>query len=118
MDRIQGIPYRWLRRTDMAILAIFSGKGITQKMYESLRPETNWEKNHPPGGLFHAAGFDDKGDLHVADVWESTEAMDKSISSRLMPAMKKLNIPAPAVQIFPLHNMNVYPAADRYQLKK
>lgn len=101
----------------MAILAIFSGKGITQKMYEALRPEANWEKNHPQGGLFHAAGFDDQGDLHVADVWESAEAMQTFVNSRLMPAMKKLNIPAPAVQVFPLHNMNVYPAADRYRAK-
>ena len=102
----------------MAIFAIFSGKGITKKMYESLRPEANWEKNPPSGGLFHACAFDEKGDLRVADVWESADAMNEFVSSRLMPAMKKLNIPAPSVEVFPLHNMNVYAAADGYRLGK
>lgn len=99
----------------MAILAIFTGKGITRKMYDALRPETNWEKDHPPGGLFHACSFDDQGDLHVADVWESPEAMDQFVKSRLVPAMQKLQVPPPQVEVYPLHNMNVYPAADRYR---
>lgn len=102
----------------MAILAIFTGKGITKKMYDALRPEANWERNHPAGGLFHASSFDDKGDLHVADVWESPEAMNEFVNTRLMPAMKKLNVPAPAVEVYPLHNMNVYPAADKYKVKQ
>ena len=101
----------------MAILAIFHGKGITKAMYDALRPEVNWEKNHPAGGLFHACGFDDQGDLHVADVWESPDAMKQFVESRLVPAMQKLKIPPPAVDVYPLHNMNVYPAADRYRLK-
>lgn len=100
----------------MAILAIFTGKGITQKIYDSLRPEVNWERNNPPGGLFHACSFDDKGDLHVADVWETPEAMNQFVTSRLMPAMKKLGIPAPAVEAYPLHNMNIYSAADRFRI--
>jgi hypothetical protein len=102
----------------MAILAIFTGKGITKQMYDSLRPEANWEKNPPAGAQFHACSFDDKGDLHVADVWESPEAMNQFVNSRLVPAMKKLNIPPPAVEVYPLHNMNVYAAADRYRLSK
>lgn len=28
----------------MAILGIFTGKGIPKMMYDSLRPEVNWEK--------------------------------------------------------------------------
>jgi hypothetical protein len=52
----------------MAILAIFSGKGLSKTMYESLRPEVNWEKNHPAGAFFHACSFDEKGDAHVVDV--------------------------------------------------
>jgi hypothetical protein len=101
----------------MAVLAIFTGVGITKEMYESLRPEVKWESRLAPGGLIHACGFDDKGDLHVADVWDSPEAMNDFVNSRLMPAMKKLGIPPPAVSVFPLHNANVYPAATRFLLK-
>lgn len=44
--------------------------------------------------------------------------MKQFVDSRLAPAMKKLNIPPPAVEVFQLHNMNVYPAADHYRVTK
>ncbi len=50
----------------MAILAIFYGRGITKAMYEALRKEVKWEQQLATGGVFHAAGFDESGDLHVA----------------------------------------------------
>ncbi len=101
----------------MAILAIFTGTGITKKMYEALRPEVNWEKSPAKGGVVHACGFDEAGHLHVADVWESADAMNAFVNSRLMPAMKKLGVPPPAVVVFPLHNLNVYPVATTHLLK-
>jgi hypothetical protein len=101
----------------MAVLAIFTGVGITKQMYDALRPEVKWETELAPGGLLHACAFDDAGDLHVADVWESAEAMNEFVSTRLMPAMQKLGIPAPSVSVFPVHNVNVYPAATKYLLK-
>jgi len=102
----------------MAVLAIFTGKGITKKMYEALRPEVNWEQNPPQGAVFHAASFDDKGDLHVCDVWESADVMNQFVNTKLLPAMKKLNVPAPSVNVYPVHNVNVYPAIDRFRLVK
>lgn len=102
----------------MAVLAVFTGKGITKKMYEALRSEVKWEKKHPKGVLVHSSSFDEKGDLRVVDVWESPEAMDAFFESRLMPAMQKLKIPAPAAEVHLLHNLNLYPAADGYKLAK
>ena len=53
----------------MAILAIVIGS-LTKKMYEELRKEVNWERDHPTGAYFHAVGFDDSGNnMYVADVW-------------------------------------------------
>jgi hypothetical protein len=101
----------------MPILAIFTGKGITKGLYENLRPEVKWEKDPAPGFLVHACGFDEAGDLHVADVWESVETMNEFVNTRLMPAMKKLGVPAPAVSVFPVHNVNVSAAAQRFLLK-
>lgn len=101
----------------MAVLAIFEGRGITKQMYESLRPEVKWETNLAPGGLIHACGFDEEGNLHVADVWESMESMNTFVTTRLMPAMTKLGIPPPAVSVFPVHNVNMYPDAKRFLLK-
>ncbi|MGH8728606.1 MAG: hypothetical protein ACREV9_10700 [Burkholderiales bacterium] len=101
----------------MAVLAIFTGTGITKQMYEALRPEVRWETNRPAGMLFHASAFDESGDIHVADVWESVETMNEFVSNRLIPAMKKLGVPPPSVSVFPAHNINVYPAAQKFFLK-
>jgi hypothetical protein len=101
----------------MAVLVIFSGEGFTQPMYQSLRSEVQWETNLAPGGLVHACGFDDAGNLHVADVWESAERMNEFVGGRLIPALNKLGIPIPTVSVFPAYNVNVYPEAKRFLLK-
>jgi hypothetical protein len=101
----------------MALLAIFSGKGFTKAMYEALRSEVKWETNLAPGGLLHACGFDENGDIHVTDVWESEAQMNAFVTERLIPGFQKVGAPMPQVNVFPLHNANVYPAAQRFALK-
>lgn len=101
----------------MAVLAIFTGKGFTKEMYESLKPEVNWETNHPDGAIFHAAAFDNEGNIHVADVWESGEKTNAFVGGRLMPAFQKLDIPAPEVNVYPAHNINAYSETiDQYKI--
>jgi len=101
----------------MAVLAIFTGRGITKDMYEALRKEVKWESRHPDGGILHSCAFDDNGDLHVADLWESPEAMNGFVNMRLIPAMQKLGVPPPSVEVYPAHNTNVYPSAERFRLR-
>ena len=101
----------------MPILAIFTGKGLTKQMYESMRPEVNWETTHPPGIFLHACAFDDAGDIHVVDVWESADALHAFVNTRLAPVMQKLGFPAPQASVFPLHNLNLYPASQTYLMK-
>jgi hypothetical protein len=99
----------------MAILAIFHGTSIKKNDYELLRKEVNWERQKPKGMLIHTVGFDDSG-LHVADVWESREALDDYFKNRLIPAMKKHNMTPPDGQFYILHNANVDSSADKYKL--
>jgi hypothetical protein len=101
----------------MAVLAIFTGKGFTKQMYEALRSEVKWETSLAPGGLVHACGFDEAGNLHVADVWESEERMNHFVSTRLLPGFQKLGIPVPEVSVFPAYNINLYPDAKQFLLK-
>jgi hypothetical protein len=105
------------RSFNMAILALFTGIGITQQMYDDLRREADWERHYPPGGMFHAASFDEAGNAHVADLWESPDALNNFVNTRLMPAMQKLHIPPPSVEVFPVHNINVYAVTEQYILR-
>ena len=100
----------------MAVLALFSGN-ITKEQYEILRKEIGWEVSNPPGGIFHVAGFDEQGGMHVADVWESTEALNDFVGAKLIPTLQKHSIPAPDARVVPIHNANAYSAVDRFKLK-
>ena len=99
----------------MAILAIFTGN-VTKDQYQKLRSEVEWETELPKGGIFHCAGFDESGAIHVADVWESAEHMNSFVEARLIPAFKKLKITPPDVVVFPVHNINAYSSIDRFKL--
>ena len=99
----------------MAVLAIFSGQ-LTKSDYELLRREVNWEGNYAPGGVFHAAGFDENGGIHVADVWESKEHLDAFVAERLVPAFQKHNLQPPQVSVYPVHNVNAYSSIDKYKV--
>jgi hypothetical protein len=101
----------------MAILVIFTGAGIDQDKYETLRREIGWESAHPPGAIVHAASFDESGDAHVVDVWESPEALDAFVQTHLAPTMQKHGIPQPRVEVYPLHNLDAYSGIERYLLK-
>ena len=96
------------------IKAIFTGKVFTKKMYERLRQEVGWETEPIDGWLMHAVCFDDSGDIRMANIWESTEKMEDGFVSRLMPVMRKIGIPPPQAEIYPVHNLNVFATTDRW----
>jgi hypothetical protein len=80
--------------------------------HESTR---SFENKHPAGGVFHAASFDDAGDVHVADVWESVDALSAFAQTALMPAFAKHNIAPPTVSVYPTHEVLAYASVDKYQ---
>ena len=43
--------------------------------------------------IFHAAAFDTAGDIRVADVWESQEALDDFFNKRSLHSLDKLPEP-------------------------
>jgi hypothetical protein len=101
----------------MTILAIFSGDGFTKEMYEELRNEVDWEHNRPTGVIFHAASFDNSGNIRVADVWESEQDLNNYFNSKLKPVMEKINAPLPKGEIYTVHNVNAFQGIDRYKVK-
>ena len=96
-------------------MGIFTGN-ISQSQYEALRKEVNWEQHQPEGGVFHAASFDDSGHIHVADIWESADAMNSFVEKQLAPAMQKLQITPPDVEVYPTHYINAYKSIEKYKI--
>ena len=92
----------------MAIIAIFRGKGFTKEMYDKLRKEVAWETNKIDGWITHAVGFDESGELHMVNIWESKDKMSEAFSTRLSPVMQKLGIPAPYAEIYPVHKIDIF----------
>ena len=99
----------------MPVLALFTGK-LTKEQYDVLRTEVDWEHKQPVGGVFHAASFDDAGNVHVADVWESAEALNAFAQSALMPAFARNNIAPPSVSVYPTHLVQAYMGVDKYRI--
>ena len=99
----------------MAILVIFTGD-ISKEQYDTVRKEIDWDRNHPPGAVFHAVGFDDGGRAHVADVWESPEDLNAFVQSSLIPAFQKFGFSPPNVEVYPAHNVGAYAGVSKYRL--
>jgi hypothetical protein len=104
-----------LESNRVAILAIFKANKITKEMYEALRKEVDWEHQHPDGVVLHAAAFDNAGaNFRVVDIWESEEHLNKFVTSRLLPVMKKINMPMPEGEIFQINDVSAFPAIHKY----
>src|SRR5260221_14749030 len=99
----------------MAVIAIFTGD-TTKDQYEALRKEDHWEDKLPAGAIFLAAAFDDAGHIHVADLWESVDALNAFVGERLVPAFQKLKLNPPNVEVYPAHNINAYSSVTKYIL--
>jgi hypothetical protein len=98
------------------VLVVFSGNNITKQIYEKLRREVNWEHQHPPGLIFHAAAFDEFGNnIHVTNIWETLKDLNDFVSKKLMPIMQDNKIPIPDVEIFHITDISTYPGIDKYK---
>lgn len=101
----------------MTVLAIHTGNGITKDIYENARKEVNWEGNPPPGMIFHAASFDESGNIRVADIWESEDQWNTFLNTHLKPFMERVKAPALKTEIFEVHNLNALPRIDNYKAR-
>jgi hypothetical protein len=75
----------------MATIMMMHWPEITKALYEETRKEVNWEGNHPPGGKFHVSWFASDG-LHVLDLWDSPQAFQRFVETRLAPVTAQLGI--------------------------
>lgn len=52
----------------------------------------------------------------MVDVWESRDDLDTVVGGTLAPAMQKLGISPPQVDVYPVYNLNTYAAIDRFKI--
>jgi hypothetical protein len=90
----------------MAILMILDWRGVTTEDYDRVNDAAgiHSDADAPEGLIAHTAAVDDDGELIVADVWESEEALGRFVETRLAPALRELDLPAPAPRVLPVHN--------------
>jgi hypothetical protein len=104
-----------IKEEAMPVLAVFHST-MDKDAYEKLRRAVDWETDTPSGAMFHSAGTDENGHVHVADVWESQDQLNNFVQSRLMPAFMKAGLTPPDVSVYPTVNINAFSTIEPYRL--
>jgi hypothetical protein len=65
-------------------------EGVGTEMYDGVNAEMGVENDPPEGLIFHWAGEVD-GKWTITDVWETSEAYERFLEGRLMPAVQKVS---------------------------
>ncbi len=88
----------------MAIRMRMRWDGVTPDQYDQVRGIVAWETEYPTGGMLHEVWFE--GDqLNVCDIWETAEAFNSFVETRLMPGVAQVGIQGqPSVEILPVYN--------------
>ena len=69
----------------MAVVMQMRWDGVTPEQYDETCDIVQWERDAPPGGIFHVAWFED-GALRVLDVWETPDQFQAFVETRSPPA--------------------------------
>ena len=66
---------------------------------------------------YFTVGFDNSGNLHVADIWDSEQNLNIFITNRIRPALDKMNVPMPKGEIIPIHNAVAFEGIGSFKVK-
>ena len=88
------------RRTDMAEIVILDFEGVGEADYDAINEKLGIDPvansgDWPAGMRSHISGWDDDGNFHVIEVWDSREAQGEFMNSRLGPAFGATGVAAP-----------------------
>jgi len=91
----------------MAVGLRLKFEGGTQEQYDAVHSQMDVDGDPPAGLIFHSAG-PIEGGWGVIDIWESRQAFDAFVDSRLQPAARELGDRTfqgpPDVKEFPVHH--------------
>lgn len=83
-------------------------EGVSLKMLDEVTDEMQVDDNPPDGMLVHTH-FEQNGQIRVVDVWDSQEAYEAFVQTRLMPAMQAVVQRYDAAQPPPQLEMSITP---------
>jgi hypothetical protein len=90
----------------MAVMMILDWHGVSIEDYDRVNDEVGirGDDDAPEGLISHVAAVDEDGEMVIADVWESDEALATFLETKLGPALQKLSLPESEPRIMPVHN--------------
>lgn len=88
----------------MAVMYVMDFDDTTKGQYDAMLAELDVDDQKVDGGIVHVAGPTETG-WRIVDVWESPEHFKVFRQYRLGPTREKLGIPAPRVQVTPVHSI-------------
>jgi hypothetical protein len=78
--------------------------GVTPEQYDAVMDKLDLDNDPLPGGRFHLCGFDG-GTMRVVDVWDSQEAFESAMGSRIQGAVEEVGVAGePQVDYYDAHN--------------
>jgi len=88
----------------MAVAFLVETPGGTQEQYDKVTEMLQISGKTFPGQIFHVAG-PMEGGWRIVDVWESQEAFDNFLQTKLGPALQEAGGPPPQTKVWPVHNI-------------
>ena len=92
----------------MAVGLRIKFEGGTQEQYDAISSQLRADQTPPEGLILHAAGPIDGG-WGLIEFWDSRDAYDRFVGSRLGPAAQALGdrtfTAPPDIKEFPVHNI-------------
>jgi hypothetical protein len=88
----------------MATVMAMRWEGVTPDQYDAVMDKLRLDDDPPAGGRFHVCGFDD-GTMRVIDVWDSQDAFESFMGSRLQGVIQEVGLEGePQVEYYEAHN--------------
>ena len=89
----------------MAVVLFTRVPELTLDRYDRLMLELELDANPPAGAILHVAS-EGVGAIDVCEVWQTREAAESFVDSRLRPALQRQGVREPlSYRIGPLHNL-------------
>jgi len=88
----------------MATVMAMRWEGVSPEQYDTVMDKLRLDDDPPSGGRIHLCGFDG-GSMRVIDVWDSQDAFEGFMGSRLQGVVQEVGLEGePQVEYYDAYN--------------